>query len=89
MTRLYQDKNFTASDDRTNIQLSSNELEFLFLFFQRLLRMVDGLNFKDFVAFLSTFSSKASPRQKFECMPSLFVSISLFYSYLCDLQNPR
>lgn len=26
--------------------------------------MVDGLNFKDFVAFLSAFSAKASLRQK-------------------------
>jgi hypothetical protein len=51
--------------------------------------MVDGLNFKDFVAFLSTFSAKASPRQKLECMPNLFVPISLFYSYLYDLKNPR
>ncbi|CAO2047142.1 unnamed protein product [Urochloa humidicola] len=33
---------------------------------KRLLRMVDGLNFKDFVAFLSTFSAKASLRQKIE-----------------------
>ena len=28
--------------------------------------MVDGLNFKDFVAFLSTFSAKASLQQKIE-----------------------
>ncbi|OVA02470.1 EF-hand domain [Macleaya cordata] len=33
---------------------------------QRLLKMVDGLNFKDFVAFLSAFSAKASFRQKIE-----------------------
>ncbi|XP_025012834.1 calcineurin subunit B isoform X3 [Ricinus communis] len=31
---------------------------------QRLLKMVDGLNFKDFVAFLSAFSAKASVEQK-------------------------
>lgn len=31
---------------------------------QRLLKMVDGLNFKDFVAFLSAFSAKASLEQK-------------------------
>ncbi|KAG2289335.1 hypothetical protein Bca52824_048939 [Brassica carinata] len=30
----------------------------------RLLKMVDGLNFKDFVAFLSAFSAKASLKQK-------------------------
>ena len=31
---------------------------------QRLLKMVDGLNFKDFVAFLSTFSPRASIEEK-------------------------
>ncbi|XP_065868124.1 uncharacterized protein [Euphorbia lathyris] len=31
---------------------------------QRLLKMVDGLNFKEFVAFLSAFSVKASVEQK-------------------------
>lgn len=33
---------------------------------QRLLRMLDGLNFKEFVAFLSAFSSRASQQQKIE-----------------------
>lgn len=33
---------------------------------QRLLKMVDGLNFKDFVAFLSAFSAKANAQQKIE-----------------------
>ncbi|KAJ4958767.1 hypothetical protein NE237_025878 [Protea cynaroides] len=33
---------------------------------QRLLKLVDGLNFKDFVAFLSAFSTKANIRQKIE-----------------------
>ncbi|KAE8705935.1 DNA double-strand break repair rad50 ATPase, putative isoform 1 [Hibiscus syriacus] len=33
---------------------------------QRLLRMVDGLNFKDFVAFLSAFSPRATLQQKIE-----------------------
>ncbi|XP_077222710.1 uncharacterized protein LOC143856390 [Tasmannia lanceolata] len=33
---------------------------------QRLLRMLDVLNFKDFVAFLSAFSSRASMQQKIE-----------------------
>lgn len=36
-------------------------------FLQRLLKMADGLNFKDFVAFLSAFSGKASKQQKIEC----------------------
>ncbi|GAA0146117.1 phosphatase modulator [Lithospermum erythrorhizon] len=35
-------------------------------FSQRLLKMVDGLNFKDFVAFLSAFNANASNRQKVE-----------------------
>ncbi|MFS8021275.1 hypothetical protein Hanom_Chr16g01425511 [Helianthus anomalus] len=33
---------------------------------QRLLKMVDGLNFKDFVIFLSAFNPKASMPQKIE-----------------------
>ncbi|KAK1274761.1 hypothetical protein QJS04_geneDACA003872 [Acorus gramineus] len=33
---------------------------------QRLLRMLEGLNFKEFVAFLSAFSSRASLHQKIE-----------------------
>ncbi|KAF0900216.1 hypothetical protein E2562_028698 [Oryza meyeriana var. granulata] len=33
---------------------------------QRLLRMLDGLNFKEFVAFLSAFSPRASLQQKIE-----------------------
>lgn len=33
---------------------------------QRLLRMLDGLNFKDFVAFLSAFSPRATMQQKIE-----------------------
>ncbi|KAJ0965748.1 hypothetical protein J5N97_026935 [Dioscorea zingiberensis] len=33
---------------------------------QRLLRMLDGMNFKEFVAFLSAFSSRTSLQQKIE-----------------------
>ncbi|KAJ6835814.1 calcineurin subunit B-like [Iris pallida] len=33
---------------------------------QRLLRMLDGLNFKEFVAFLSAFSSRTTLQQKIE-----------------------
>lgn len=40
--------------------------------------MVDGLNFKDFVAFLSTFSSKASLEQKIECENQLLIGGFLF-----------
>jgi serine/threonine-protein phosphatase 2B regulatory subunit len=34
---------------------------------QRLLRMLDGLNFKEFVSFLSAFSPRATLQQKIEC----------------------
>ena len=42
-------------------------LSFHLFYLQRLLRMVDGLNFKEFVSFLSTFSARASLQQKIEC----------------------
>ena len=47
-------------------QMFENFLLWLCGFLQRLLQMVDGLNFKDFVAFLFTFSAKASMPQKVE-----------------------
>jgi serine/threonine-protein phosphatase 2B regulatory subunit len=54
-------KGFISEDEFLSIpEFSLNPLS------KRLLRMVDGLNFKDFVALFSTFSAKASPRQKFE-----------------------
>ncbi|KAJ0639339.1 putative EF-hand domain-containing protein [Helianthus annuus] len=37
-------------------------------FLSRLLKMVDGLNFKDFVIFLSAFNPKASMPQKIELL---------------------
>lgn len=37
-----------------------------FVMLQRLLKMADGLNFKDFVAFLSAFNAKATITQKIE-----------------------
>ena len=40
---------------------------------QRLLRMLDTLNFKEFVAFLSAFSPRASLQQKIECNYSLLL----------------
>ncbi|KAL3835517.1 hypothetical protein ACJIZ3_010253 [Penstemon smallii] len=43
-------------------------------FLSRLLKMVDGLNFKDFVAFLSAFSSKASTPQKIEIIFKIYDS---------------
>ncbi|XP_058067729.1 uncharacterized protein LOC131217047 [Magnolia sinica] len=41
---------------------------------QRLLRMLDGLNFKEFVAFLSAFSSHASLQQKIELIFKVYDS---------------
>ncbi|XP_057966781.1 uncharacterized protein LOC131156992 isoform X3 [Malania oleifera] len=41
---------------------------------QRLLKMVDGLNFKDFVAFLSAFSAKATMDQKIELIFKVYDS---------------
>ncbi|XP_058774104.1 uncharacterized protein LOC131648359 [Vicia villosa] len=54
-------KGFISSDEFLSIpEFVMNPIS------QRLLKMVDGLNFKDFVAFLSAFSTKASAHQKIE-----------------------
>nr|DAD45054.1 TPA_asm: hypothetical protein HUJ06_003284 [Nelumbo nucifera] len=54
-------KGFISADEFLSVpEFAVNPLS------QRLLKMVDGLNFKDFVAFLSAFSSKASIQQKIE-----------------------
>lgn len=54
-------KGFISADEFLSIpEFSLNPLS------QRLLKMVDGLNFKDFVAFLSAFSPKAKLEQKIE-----------------------
>ncbi|KMT00844.1 hypothetical protein BVRB_9g221190 [Beta vulgaris subsp. vulgaris] len=53
------DKGFVSADEFMSVpEFAMNPLA------QRLLKMVDGLNFKDFVAFLSAFSAKASIEQK-------------------------
>ncbi|XP_052176734.1 uncharacterized protein LOC127791043 isoform X2 [Diospyros lotus] len=52
-------KGFISADEFLSVpEFAMNPLS------QRLLKMVDGLNFKDFVAFLSAFSAKASMPQK-------------------------
>ncbi|KAH9611915.1 hypothetical protein KSS87_004647 [Heliosperma pusillum] len=52
-------KGFISADEFMSVpEFAMNPLA------QRLLKMVDGLNFKDFVAFLSAFSLKASVEQK-------------------------
>ncbi|KAJ6830484.1 calcineurin subunit B [Iris pallida] len=54
-------KGFISADEFLSIpEFSLNPLS------QRLLKMVDGLNFKDFVAFLSAFSPKATLEKKIE-----------------------
>ncbi|XLU67122.1 hypothetical protein S245_026175, partial [Arachis hypogaea] len=40
----------------------------------RLLKMVDGINFKDFVAFLSAFSAKATAQHKIELIFKVYDS---------------
>ncbi|KAJ8452829.1 hypothetical protein Cgig2_014592 [Carnegiea gigantea] len=52
-------KGFISADEFMSVpEFAMNPLA------QRLLKMVDGLNFKDFVAFLSTFGPRASIEQK-------------------------
>ncbi|XP_021906519.1 calcineurin subunit B isoform X2 [Carica papaya] len=52
-------KGFISADEFLSVpEFAMNPLS------QRLLKMVDGLNFKDFLSFLSAFSSKASMQQK-------------------------
>ncbi|KAM0063179.1 putative EF-hand domain-containing protein [Helianthus debilis subsp. tardiflorus] len=54
-------KGFISADEFLSVpEFAMNPLS------QRLLKMVDGLNFKDFVIFLSTFNPKASMPQKIE-----------------------
>ncbi|XP_057866303.2 uncharacterized protein LOC131073808 isoform X2 [Cryptomeria japonica] len=52
---------------------------------KRLLRMLDGLNFKDFIAFLSPFSSKANLLQKIEFIYKVYDSDGNGKVTLCDL----
>lgn len=52
-------KGFISADEFLSVpEFAMNPLS------QRLLKMVDGLNFKDFVAFLSAFSAKATLQHK-------------------------
>lgn len=68
-------------DDSWHLVMRFIAWPFVFLL-QRLLKMVDGLNFKDFVAFLSAFSTKASIQQKIEREYWLTDLFLLFYSIL-------
>ncbi|KAG6538380.1 hypothetical protein ZIOFF_003497 [Zingiber officinale] len=51
---------------------------------QRLLRMLDGLNFKEFVAFLSAFSPRISLQQKIECDHYVFI-FPIFFFFILPL----
>ncbi|KAI9159970.1 hypothetical protein LWI28_003870 [Acer negundo] len=62
-------KGFISADEFLSVpEFAMNPLS------QRLLNMVDGLNFKDFVAFLSAFSVKASVLQKVELIFKVYDS---------------
>ncbi|KAK4252934.1 hypothetical protein QN277_011061 [Acacia crassicarpa] len=75
-------KGFISADEFLSVpEFAMNPLS------QRLLKMVDGLNFKDFVAFLSAFSAKASPQQKIEHRHGK-VSLKDMVEVLKDLSGP-
>ncbi|XP_074347832.1 uncharacterized protein LOC141686682 isoform X1 [Apium graveolens] len=60
-------KGFISADEFLSVpEFSDNPLS------QRLLKMVDGLNFKDFAAFLAAFSAKASMKQKIELIVEVY-----------------
>ncbi|XP_059642894.1 uncharacterized protein LOC132284783 [Cornus florida] len=62
-------KGFISADEFLSVpEFAMNPLS------QRLLKMVDGLNFKDFVAFLSAFSAKANMQQKVELIFKVYDS---------------
>ncbi|XAR50520.1 hypothetical protein NMG60_11004866 [Bertholletia excelsa] len=62
-------KGFISADEFLSVpEFAMNPLS------QRLLKMVDGLNFKDFVAFLCAFSAKASVPQKVELIFKVYDS---------------
>ncbi|KAH9715353.1 calcineurin b subunit (protein phosphatase 2b regulatory subunit)-like protein [Citrus sinensis] len=62
-------KGFISADEFLSVpEFAMNPLS------QRLLKMVDGLNFKDFVAFLSAFSAKASMQQKVQIIFKVYDS---------------
>ncbi|KAK4252935.1 hypothetical protein QN277_011061 [Acacia crassicarpa] len=83
-------KGFISADEFLSVpEFAMNPLS------QRLLKMVDGLNFKDFVAFLSAFSAKASPQQKIELIFKVYdsdrhgkVSLKDMVEVLKDLSGP-
>ncbi|XP_019169974.1 PREDICTED: calcineurin subunit B-like [Ipomoea nil] len=83
-------KGFISADEFLSVpEFAMNPLS------QRLLKMVDGLNFKDFVAFLSAFSAKASMQQKIELIFKVYdsdgngkISFDNIMEVLQDLTGP-
>ncbi|KAL8117373.1 uncharacterized protein LOC141661924 isoform X1 [Apium graveolens] len=83
-------KGFISADEfLLHTEFSVNPLS------ERLLKMVDGLNFKDFVAFLLAFSAKASMNQKIEFVFKVYesehndkVTFSDIQEVLRDLTGP-
>ncbi|KAI4331190.1 hypothetical protein MLD38_029400 [Melastoma candidum] len=83
-------KGFISSDEFLSVpEFAMNPLS------QRLLKMVDGLNFKDFVAFLSAFSPKAGNTRKIELIFKVYdsdcngkVSFNDILEVLRDLSGP-
>ncbi|KAJ3677175.1 hypothetical protein LUZ60_002899 [Juncus effusus] len=77
---------FVASDEFMSVpEFAVNPLA------QRLLRMLDGLNFKEFVAFLSAFSPRTNPQQKIEFIFKVYDSDCngkvTFEDILCVLRD--
>ncbi|KAI9075180.1 hypothetical protein K1719_042911 [Acacia pycnantha] len=76
-------KGFISADEFLSVpEFSLNPLS------QRLLRMVDGLNFKDFVAFLSAFSNKAIIFKVYDSDRNGKVSFKDMLEVLKDLSGP-
>lgn len=83
-------KGFISADEFLSVpEFAMNPLS------HRLLKMVDGLNFKDFVGFLSAFSSKASMSQKIELIFKVYdsdgsgkVTFNAIIEVLKDLTGP-
>ncbi|KAK4780248.1 hypothetical protein SAY87_016354 [Trapa incisa] len=83
-------KGFISADEFLSVpEFAMNPLS------QWLLKMVDGLNFKDFVAFLSAFSAKASAQHKIELIFKVYdsdcngkVSFNDIMKVLRDLSGP-
>ncbi|XP_047314676.1 calcineurin subunit B type 1-like [Impatiens glandulifera] len=83
-------KGFISADEFLSVpEFAMNPLS------QRLLKMVDGLNFKDFIGFLSAFSAKATIHQRIEFIFKVYdsdcngkLSFNDILQVLQDLSGP-